>query len=90
MTIVFLLHDSNGVGTDGTIQSLENGIAEVLTVFLVEIVNEVHKHLGVCLTGEGVASADELLLQFLIVFNDTVVNENHLSAHGEVRVGICC
>ena len=47
-----------------------------------------HQHLGISTALEGVATADQLLLQHQIVFDDAIVDEGDLAVGGEMRVGV--
>ena len=46
-------------------------------------------HFGVCGRIELIALAKKLILQFLIILNDTIVNANHISIIGGMWMGIC-
>ena len=81
MLIVFLFHHSYGISSDGFVQRLYYSQTQVLAVLLIVEVDEVAQHLSVGLALEGIATFDELLFQLLVVLDDAIVNQHHLTAH---------
>ena len=49
-----------------------------MLIFLVIVIDELHCHFGVCGRIELIALAKKLILQFLIILNDTIVNTDHI------------
>ena len=70
-----------------------------LTVLLVIVVHQFDDHFGIGLAVERIAMLQQLILQLLIVFDDTIMDTDHLGLHltrartcavaGYMRMRIC-
>ena len=87
---VFLLDDSDGIGTDGIVEGLAYGRHQVLAVLLVVIVYQLGEHLGVRVALELIALVVELFFEHLVVLDDAIVNQGDVSTHADMRVRIGC
>ena len=88
MARVILLNNSNGIRTDGTVQRLTNGRNQVLAILLVVEINQLHQHLGIGSTLKLIALLDELFLQYLVVFDDTIMHQRQVTTHAHMRMRI--
>ena len=66
-----------------------DGIHRSMLVFLVIVIDELHCHFGICGRIELIVLAKKLILQFLIILNNTIVNADHISIIGGMWMGIC-
>mgnify|MGYP000747894661 CR=1 FL=1 len=60
-----------------------------MLIFLIIVIDELHCHFGVCGRIELIALAKKLILQFLVILNNTIVNTDHISIIGSMRMSIC-
>ena len=65
-----------------------DGIHRSMLVFLVIVIDELHCHFGVCGRIELIALAKKLILQFLVILNDTIVNTDHISILRGMWMGV--
>ena len=86
---IILKHDRQGIGTADTDHGMVDGIHRSMLVFLVIVIDELHCHFGVCGRIELIVLAKKLILQFLIILNDTIVNADHISIIRGMGMGIC-
>ena len=66
-----------------------DGIHRSMLIFLVIVIDELHCHFGICGGIELIVLAKKLILQFLIILNDTIVNTDHISIIGGMWMSIC-
>ena len=57
-------------------------------VFLIIIVDQLYRHLRICLRIKRIAIADQLILQFLIILDDTVVYSHDIPVITDMRMCI--
>ena len=81
-------HEHKRVGTAYAHHGVGNRLERAHLVLLVIIVDKLDSHLGVCLAYEGITFAEKLFLEFLIVFDDSVVDADDRAVIRAVRVGI--
>ena len=86
---IILEHDRQGIGTADTDHGMVDGIHRSMLIFLVIVIDELHCHFGVCGRIELIVLAKKLILQFLIILNDTIVNADHISIIRGMGMGIC-
>ena len=86
---IILEHDRQGIGTADTNHGMVDGIHRSVLVFLVIVIDELHCHFGICGRIELIVLAKKLILQFLIILNNTIVNADHISIIGGMGMGIC-
>ena len=80
-TGVVLEHQLQSVGAANTDHGLGNGVNGTDFVFFIVVVHQLDYHLGIGLTVKLVAMLEKLLLQFRVVFNNSVVDAHHLGLH---------
>ena len=86
---IILEHDRQGIRAADPDHGMVDGIHRSMLIFLVIVIDELHCHFGVCGRIELIVLAKKLILQFLIILNDTIVNANHISIIGGMWVSIC-
>ena len=89
LTGIILEHDRQGIGTADPDHGMVDGIHRSMLIFLVIVIDELHCHFGVCRRIELIALAKKLILQFLVILNDTIVNTDHISIIGSMGMSIC-
>ena len=85
---IILKHDRQGIGTADPDHGMVDGIHRSMLVFLVIVIDELHCHFGVCGRIELIVLAKKLILQFLVILNDTIVNTYHISIIGGMGMSI--
>ena len=85
---IILEHDRQGIGTADTDHGMVDGIHRSMLVFLVIVINELHCHFGICGRIELITLTKKLILQFLVILNNTIVNTNHISIIRGMWMGI--
>ena len=85
---IILKHDRQGIGTADPDHGMVDGIHRSMLVFLVIVIDELHCHFGVCGRIELIVLAKKLILQFLIILNDTIVNAHHIPIIRGMRMSI--
>ena len=88
MARVILLDNSNGIRTDGIVQSLANGRNQVFAILLIVEINQLHQHLSISSTLELIALLNKLFLQNLIVLDDAIMHQSQVTAHAHMRMRI--
>ena len=86
---IILKHDRQGIGATDTDHGMVDGIHRSMLIFLVIVIDELHCHFGICGRIELIALAKKLILQFLVILNNTIVNTYHISIIGGMGMGIC-
>ena len=85
---VVLEHHRQGVGTPDADHGVVDGVHRGALIFFVVVIHQLDGHFRVRGGVEGVALADQFVLQLLVVFNDAVVHAHHVAVIGAVGVGI--
>ena len=75
---IALVEHSNGIGTDHLIECHLNSRQEVELLMLLDVFNELYEHLRISVRNKSNALCLELLLQFCIILNDSVVNDSQV------------
>ena len=88
MARVILLDNSNGIRTDGIVQSLANGRNQLLAILLIVEINQLHQHLSISSTLELIALLYKLFLQNLVVLDDTIMHQRQFTTHAYMRMRI--
>ena len=78
---VILEHQLQGIASPDSHHGLGNGIDGTDAVFLVVVVHKLYDHFSICLAVESISMLQELILQLLIVFNDSIVDSHHFRFH---------
>ncbi len=79
--VVLTLHHHDGVGTYSLVECLYHSLTQIVSILLIVKVDEVAKYLSICLALKSVATSLKLVLQFLVVLDDAVVNQHHVTTH---------
>ena len=87
-TGIFLEHYCQSIGTAHTNHSMAQSIGRSMLVFFIVVVNQLNGNLGISLRIEGVTVMQQLFLQLLIVFDNTVVYGNYIAISTCMRMRI--
>ena len=85
---IFLEHYCQSIGTAHTNHSMAQSISRSMLVFFIVVVNQLNGNLGISLRIEGVTVMQQLFLQLLIVFDNTVVYGNYIAISTCMRMRI--
>ena len=85
---IVLEHDGQSIGAPDADQGVVDGIHRGALVFLVVIVDELDGHFRIGRGVEGIALLAKLVLQLLIVLDNSVVDAHHIEVIGAVGMGI--
>ena len=81
-------HEFEGIGAADPHHCPCDRVDRSLSVLFIVVVHEVDGDLGIGLAVELIALLQELILDFLEVFDDAVVNRDHLMMKAHMRVGV--
>ena len=76
---VTFLNDGDGVGTNHMVEGDTDGLEEVYVLALLDVLDEVGKHLGVSRRLKGEATFLQLFAQAEVVLDDAVVDQRDLA-----------
>ena len=79
-------HHYNGIGTHHLVEGESYGLLKVDLLLVLNVLDEVHKNLGVGIAREGVAFPHEQLLKLGVVLDDSVVHNNQSAGIRRMRV----
>ena len=85
---IVLKHHRQRVGAANAHHGVVDGVHRGALVFLVVIVDEFHRHLGVGGGIKAVALFGQLVFQLLVVFDDTVVHRHHVHVVAAMGVSV--
>ena len=85
---IIFKHHSQRIGTADTHHGMVDGIHRGTQVFLVIIVYQLDRHLGVGLGIELITFPQQLIFQLLIVLNDAVVYADHIAVVAAMGMGV--
>ena len=75
---VALVDHSDGIGADHLIEGHLYGRQQIQMLMFLDILDELHQHLGVCIAYELHALGLELLLQVGVVLDDTIMDDRQI------------
>ena len=81
-------HNSQGVGTADTDHGVVDGIYRCAQIFFVIIVYQLDGYLCVCRGIELIALANKLILQLLVVLDDSVVDSYYIAIITHMGMGV--
>ena len=87
-TRIFLEHYCQSIGAAHTDHGMAQSIGRSMLVFFIVVVNQLNGNLGISLRIEGIAVMQQLFLQLLIVFDNTVVYGNYIAISTCMRMRI--
>ena len=79
-------HHHNGIGTDHLVEGEAHSLLKINLLLVLNVLDEVHKDLGVGIAREGVAFPYQQLLELGVVLNDSVVHNNQSAGIRRMRV----
>ena len=85
---IVLEHHRQRVGAADAHHGMVDGVHRGALVFLVVIIDELHRHLGVGGGIKAVALFGQLVFQLLVVLDDAVVHRHHVHVVAAVGVGV--
>ena len=85
---IVLEHDRQRIGATNTDHGMVDRIDRCTKVFPIIIVDQLYRHLSICLRIKRIAIADQLILQFLIILDDTVVYSHDIPVITDMRMCI--
>ena len=87
-TGIFLEHYCQSIGAAHTDHGMAQSIGRSMLVLFIVVVNQFNGNLGISLRIEGIAVMQQLFLQLLIVFDNTVVYSNYIAISTCMRMRI--
>ena len=87
-TGIFLEHYCQSIGAAHTDHGMAQSIGRSMLVLFIVVVNQLNGNLGISLRIEGIAVMQQLFLQLLIVFDNTVVYGNYIAISTCMRMRI--
>ena len=74
-------HQLKSIRTADTDHCLRNGIDRTKAVLFIIVINQLNNHLCICLTVKSITVLQQLLFQFCVILNNTVMYTNDLRLH---------
>ncbi len=87
-TGIFLKHHSQGIRAANAYHSMAQCISRCMVILFIVIVNQLNGDLGVRLGIKGIAVMQQLFLQLLIVFDNTVMHCHHVAISTNMRMRV--